>query len=291
MEAARTAATEQARVAADTGIDPSVNTQPPPVPAPPSAPRREPSSADQADADATGAPDDGANPSAPPDPTLPPQQQQQWSRKDAPRLAQKVEELSRTNEQLQHRLGERERTDAGALVRFASLIRTPDDYRALELKARGGDWEAKQQLEVADAWREMAAPVFALAQQQAEQYVRQIEQAYKHDLHALSALDGIDDGTIKKVTDSRSPSETLRVLYDAGRKAEQGRIAALETEISDLRRQLAARGAQPLGENGSAGAPSSLKSLVRSDGTLDEATIQRALNGDFVGAGTDRPAR
>ena len=294
MEQARAAATEQARIAAETGVDPSVSQrEQPAAPATPPPASREPSeSTDQAGDTGDEAPEDGTDASAPPDPNAPPKQ---WSRKDAPRLAQRVEELSKTNDELRGKQAEREQADQAALVQFARLIKTPDEYRALELRARDGDFEARQELEVADAWRQMATPLFSLARQQADHYVAQVEQAYKADLHKLTTLDGVDEATMQKITASRTPGETLRVLYDAGRAAEKaeskGRITALETEIADLRRQILARGPQLLVTNGSAGQPGSLANMRKADGTLDEATIQRALNGEFVGVGVEKPTR
>jgi hypothetical protein len=154
-----------------------------------------------------------------------------------------------------------------ALSQFVNLVLPDAEYRALEIKARNGDWEAKQKLDVADQWRGMAAPIADLAH-------RAVRQEFDQALADLRTLDGMDGDTHQKLLTAATPGEKLRLMHQAAFKAADSqhreRIAALEAEVQALKTNRAANGAQPASGGTPQAGGSGLSGLIGKNGQLTD---------------------
>jgi hypothetical protein len=154
-----------------------------------------------------------------------------------------------------------------ALSQFVNLVLPEAEYRALEIKARNGDWEAKQKLDVADQWRGMAAPIADLAH-------RAVRQEFDRALADLRTLDGMDGDTHQKLLGAATPGEKLRLMHQAAFKAADSqhkeRIAALEAEVQALKTNRAANGAQPASGGTPQAGGSGLSGLIGKNGQLTD---------------------
>lgn len=156
------------------------------------------------------------------------------------------------------------------LQRFVNLVLPEEQFETLRQKAESGDWEAKQQLDVARTWRQMVAPVWDVAQRKARMDTSDA-------VAAMRTLDGMDADTHTKLSAATTPADQIKMAWQFGRKSADSehkeRIASLEAEVQALKTNKAANGSQPA--NG--GSPqqiggSGLAGLIGPDGLLtDEA--------------------
>lgn len=139
-------------------------------------------------------------------------------------------------------LQQRQAAETEAVRQFVDLVLPDAQFEQLRMKAEGGDWEAKQQLDVARTWRRMAAPIADLAH-------KAVQQQFDAALGELRALDGMDGDGHQKLVQAGSPGEKLRLMWTLAKKASDDahkeRIASLEQEVQTLKTNRAANGAQP----------------------------------------------
>lgn len=171
---------------------------------------------------------------------------------DSPEAAKPTSRMGRLRAQLtdaetkartlQQQLEQRDQSHRDALGQFIDLVLPDQQFEQLRQKAESGDWEAKQQLDVARQWRRMAAPIADLAH-------RATKQQFDAALAELRTLDGMDGDSHQKLLSAATPGEQLRLMHQLAFKAADAqhkeRIASLESEIQALKTNRAANGSQP----------------------------------------------
>jgi hypothetical protein len=185
------------------------------------------------------------------------------------RLRQQLTAAEERSRQLETQFQELTAQQQVALRQFVDLVLPDATYRQLELQARGGDWEAKQRLDQADAWRKMVSPIANLAHEAARKQA-------ETDVQALRTAEGMDGDMHQKLASAPTAGEQVKLAWQLGRKSaseeSRDRIAALEAEIQTLKTNRAASGAQPANGGAPAQGGSGLAGLLGRDGQLtDEA--------------------
>ena len=205
-----------------------------------------------------------------PEPGTEQPQQQPTSRMG--RLRQQLAQAEDRALQLQHQLQNRDNGHSQALREFVDLVLPDAQFEHLRVQAESGDWEAKQRLDQARAWRRMIVPV-------AETAHLSVQRQFDHALADLRTLDGMDAEAHQKVVGAQTPGEKLKMMWELARKVSdqqhKERISALETEVQSLKTNRAANGAQPA----TGGAPrtngaSGLAGLVGKNGQLTDEAMQ-----------------
>lgn len=200
------------------------------------------------------------------------------------RLREQLTTAEQRARDLETHLTQRQQTEQMALRQFVNLVLPDAELEALRVRAENGDWEAKQRVDLARQWRQMAAPIADLAHQAARH-------EFDRALGELRTLDGMDGETHKKLIDAPSPGDKLKLAwqsaYKAAEAASKERIEALEAEVRSLKTNRAANGAQPAAGGGRAGTGSAaLAGWLGADGLPTEEAIQRARMGGFRDLGT-----
>jgi hypothetical protein len=191
-----------------------------------------------------------------------------------------AETKAREYEQQLSQLSQREQH---ALAQFVNLVLPDSTFEALRVKAEGGDWEAKQQIDQARQWRQMVAPIADLAQ-------RAARQQFDAALADLRTLDGMDGDSHRKLLDASTPGDKLKLAWQMAHKAasdaSKERIAALEAEVATLKTNRTANGTQPAsGGARAATANGAMVGLIGADGLPTEEAIQRANRGELRSLG------
>jgi hypothetical protein len=166
-----------------------------------------------------------------------------------------------------------------ALRQFVDLVLPDAQLEQLRVQAEAGDWEAKQRVDTARAWRRMVAPIADLAHKAQRQ---EFDQA----LQDLRTLDGMDGDSHQRLLKAETPGEKLRLMHQLAYKAataeHKERIAALEAEVHSLKTNKAANGSQPAAGGGRAnGTSGALAGWLGADGLPTEEAISRAKQGGF----------
>jgi hypothetical protein len=198
------------------------------------------------------------------------------------RLREQLTTAEQKAREYESALTQRQQTEQMALRQFVNLVLPDAELEALRIRAEGGDWEAKQRVDLARQWRQMAAPIADLAHQA-------VNQQFNAALADLRTLDGMDGDTHKKLLDAASPGDKLKLAWQsafkAAEQASKERIDALEAEVRTLKTNKAANGAQPAA-GGGRGNSSALAGWLGPDGLPTEEAIQRARMGAFRDLGT-----
>jgi hypothetical protein len=157
------------------------------------------------------------------------------------RLRQQLERAETESRTARERVQQLEAQHAEALRQFVDLVLPDATFEQLRQKAESGDWEARQQLESARAWRRMAAPIADLAH-------KAVAQQMDATVDELRVQHGWERDVAEKLKAADAPSR-LSLIYDLARKASDSehkeRIAELEAEVKTLKTNQAANGAQP----------------------------------------------
>lgn len=185
------------------------------------------------------------------------------------RLRQQLTAAETEAKQAREALQQRQAFEQDALRQFVDLVLPDQEIESLRQRAENGDWEAKQRLDTARAWRKMAAPIADLAHQA-------VGQQMDATLDELRVKHGWERDALDKLKAAPAP-QRLSLLVDLAKKASDGehseRIKALEAEVQSLKTNRAANGSQPA----SGGVPRNgtalgLQGAVGRDGQLtDEA--------------------
>jgi hypothetical protein len=186
------------------------------------------------------------------------------------RLRQQLSQAEQKARDAETRLQQRQAVEQHALRQFVDLVLPDAELEALRVKAENGDWEAKQRVDLARQWRQMAAPIADLAHQAAR---REFDLA----LDGMRTLDGMDGDSHQKLLTAPTPGDKLKLMWQLGKKlsddSHKERIAELEQEVQALKTNKTANGSQPA----AGGAPRNgtaigLAGLIGPDGLLtDEA--------------------
>ena len=115
-------------------------------------------------------------------------------------------------QQLEGHVQQRDAAYAHALRQFVDLVLPDATLEQLRVQAENGDWEAKQKVDTARAWRNMAAPIADLAHKAARQ---EFDQA----LAELRTLDGMDAESHQKLLAAQSPGDKLKLMHSLAYKA------------------------------------------------------------------------
>lgn len=195
------------------------------------------------------------------------------------RLRDQLTQAEQRARQAEQQFQQRDQRDQQALNTFVNLVLTDAQFETLRIRAEGGDWEAKQQLDSARAWRQMAGPIHDVAQ-------HAVKQEFDQALESMRTLDGMDSDGHQRLLSAATPGDKLKLAWQIARKSAETehkeRIAALEAEVASLKTNRAATGGQPAGggnraSNGSA----ALAGLLGPDGLPTEEAIVRARNGAY----------
>jgi hypothetical protein len=197
------------------------------------------------------------------------------------RLREQLTQAEDRARQYEQHVQQREAEYQGALRQFVDLVLPDATLEQLRVQAEGGDWEAKQRVDQARAWRRMVAPIANMAHQAARQ---EFDQA----LAELRTLDGMDADSHQKLLKAETPGEKLKLMHGLAYKAataeHKERIAALEAEVQSLKTNRAANGSQPASGGGRAnGTSGALAGMFGPDGYPTEEAIAAAKRGDYRG--------
>jgi hypothetical protein len=186
------------------------------------------------------------------------------------RIRQQLAQAEDRARQLEGHVQQREQEYRAALSQFVDLVLPDAQLEQLRIQAEGGDWEAKQRVDQARAWRRMVAPIADLSHKAARQ-------EFDAALQELRTLDGMDSDSHQKLLQAQTPGEKLRLMHQLARKAAETefkeRIAALEADNQALKTNKASNGSQPATGGAPRNGASGLAGLVGRDGLLTDDAL------------------
>lgn len=217
-----------------------------------------------------------------------------YSRRDAARFKADLDtargELQQTRAQLQQH-----QTSDGAIIKaIAEQAGSEQEFQALSAKvlANRATDEERQRAGIMQQWRQVAGPIYRLAQQQ-------VVSGWTRAFEAAGAFDGMDDESRQQINGATDPRTALELIHGAGvRSAEervqaeakaeqkklQGEITRLKAEVSSLKTRATSARPQPAAPEGTNGAASpKLPPMLLDDGSLNPEFQKLAASGKLYG--------
>jgi hypothetical protein len=227
-----------------------------------------------------------------------PQPDKRYSRRDAARLDQQLQETTRELNELRGRVSNVEASDQRVLGRLADLtgadsnIPEQSTYHRLSQKVLNGTASDDERRKVAEMteWRSIAGPVYRVAS-------KEVWDSFAKDYSDLKKLDGVTEPVYQELLQAPNPAAMLRRVFELGRDAGRRQTALeskrLEAANTSLRTRTAAERPQPVpATNGNAPKPQRLADQMfrRVDGRLelDPEFEKRAERGEFLGVDLTR---
>ena len=222
-------------------------------------------------------------------PQAPQSDQKRYSRKDAARLDNELQETTRRLNETSSRIQHYQQTDRAIISQLAQLTGSDGSYDRLSQRVLEGtaSTEERNQVQQMTEWRKIAGPVYRVAQQE-------VWNAFSSDFSELRKLEGVTDSVYEDLKAAPNPAVMLRRVFDlgvaAGEKRRQSETTRLNAAVTDLRTKRAAEKPAPV--PATAGAPTHNGRLIdrmfKADGSLDPEMERRAERGEFLGVDLTR---
>jgi hypothetical protein len=206
-----------------------------------------------------------------------PQESKRYSRKDAQRLDQQLQEATRELNELRTFRATTETTNRQILGKLATLTGADGRFDQLAEKVLSGTASEQERRQVAEMkeWRTALHPVYEVAR-------GEVWDAFSRDFGELKKFDGVTQSVYDELLKAPNPARLLHRVYEigvqSGRKQADSEAKRLEAANSALRTRTAASRPQPVpATNGATPKPPKVMEQMFKTGPDG----QRELNPEF----------